>query len=84
MRELELMGTLGCHLCEVATGVIVRVVNPEKFAVYQVDIADDEQLMDKYATQIPVLVDVETQAELGWPFDEESLSWFLTRLTNET
>ena len=83
MRELELMGTLGCHLCEVAVGVLVQVVDPEKFIVYQVDIADEEQLMDKYATRIPVLVDVETQAEIGWPFDEQSLSGFLTSLKTE-
>ena len=81
MRELELMGTLGCHLCEVAVSVIVPVVNPEHFEVYQVDIAEDDQLMEKYATRIPVLVDVETQTELDWPFDADALNLFLTQLT---
>lgn len=77
------MGTLGCHLCDVAASVIVPVVSPEHFEVYQVDIAENDQLMDKYATRIPVLVDVETQAELDWPFDAESLCQFLAALTKQ-
>lgn len=80
MRELELMGTLGCHLCELAVGVIVPVLDPNQFAVFQVDIADDDTLMDTYAVRIPVLVDVETQATLDWPFDQESLQQFLMEL----
>ena len=80
MRELELMGTLGCHLCDVAAAVLIPVVDPERFAVYQVDIADDDELMDKYAVRIPVLVDVESQQELEWPFDEKALTDFLTSL----
>lgn len=80
MRELELMGTLGCHLCDVAAAVLIPIVDPEQFAVYQVDIADDDELMDKYAVRIPVLVDVESQQELEWPFDEKALTDFLTSL----
>ncbi len=80
MRELELMGTLGCHLCDVAAAVLMPVVDPEQFAVYQVDIADDDELMDKYAVRIPVLVDVESQQELEWPFDEQALKAFLEGL----
>ncbi len=81
MRELELMGTLGCHLCELAVGVIVPVIDPNQFVVFQVDIAEDDALMEQYAIRIPVLVDVETQAALDWPFDQETLQQFLASLT---
>ena len=77
MRELELMGTLGCHLCEVAEQLLLHSVDPQYFAVYQVDIADDEQLLARYAQTIPVLVDVESGRELLWPFDLEQLTEFL-------
>ncbi|MGH1463142.1 MAG: glutaredoxin family protein [Neptuniibacter sp.] len=83
MRELELMGTLGCHLCDVAAAVLMPVVDPEKFEVYQVDIADDDQLMEKYAVRIPVLVDVKSEQELEWPFDEQQAREFLLKLLQE-
>ncbi|WP_420597665.1 glutaredoxin family protein [Neptuniibacter sp.] len=83
MRELELMGTLGCHLCDVAASVLMPVVDPGKFELYQVDIADDDQLMEKYAVRIPVLVDVTSEQELEWPFDEQQAREFLLKLLQE-
>lgn len=80
MRELELMGTLGCHLCEVAEQLIVAEVDMQACAIYQVDIADEDALMEKYALTIPVLVDVNTGMELSWPFDAEQLNGFLNSL----
>jgi len=83
MRELELMSTLGCHLCEVATAVLIPVVNPAEFSVYEVDIAESEDLLDRYALRIPVLVDVKSQKELEWPFDEQTVQQFLLALAKE-
>lgn len=80
MRELELMGTLGCHLCEVAEALIVANVDMQKYAVYQVDIAEEDELMDKYAVRIPVLVDLNSGAELDWPFGQPELESFLNQL----
>ncbi|WP_067863889.1 glutaredoxin family protein [Neptuniibacter marinus] len=81
MRELELMGTLGCHLCEVAEAVVTSVVNMDVYAIYQVDIAEDDDLMEKYALTIPVLVDLQTGKELMWPFDGCQLTAFLNELS---
>jgi len=83
MRELELMGTLGCHLCEVAEGVVISALEAGAYDVYHVDIAEDDVLLDKYATRIPVLVDVESGKELGWPFDRPQLRQFLNDLVAE-
>lgn len=83
MRELELMGTVGCHLCDEAESIIVKSVDMSKVAIYQVDIADDERLMEKYAVRIPVLVDLASQRELEWPFDHKELEQFFSSLVAE-
>ena len=44
---------------------------------YVVDIADDDQLIERYGTRIPVLRRMDTGAELGWPFDAAQLLTFL-------
>ena len=80
MRLLELMTTEGCHLCEHATPLLVAGLDPNLFEVDLVDIAFDDQLMNRYATRIPVLVDSQSGAELGWPFDIQQLAEFVESL----
>jgi len=42
-----------------------------------VDIAENVQLMEQYALRIPVVVEVNSGKEIGWPFDEQQfLSWY--------
>ncbi|WP_415890844.1 glutaredoxin family protein [Neptuniibacter sp. SY11_33] len=82
MRELELMGTVGCHLCEVAEQLIASSVDMQKYAIYQVDIADDDDLVERYGVKIPVLLDLESKDELEWPFDQSQLLEFLQRVSN--
>ncbi len=83
MRELELMGTLGCHLCDLAEEVIASTVDMSEYAIYQVDIAEDDGLMETYALTIPVVVDVVSGKTLGWPFDAHQLADFLKALASE-
>jgi glutaredoxin len=71
--DLELYGTTFCHLCENAEAIL-REIGIE--AVY-VDIADDDELVEKYGMRIPVLKRGDTGAELGWPFDVARASEFL-------
>ncbi len=80
MRLLELMTTEGCHLCEHATPLLVAGLDPNLFEVDLVDIAFDDQLMNLYATRIPVLVDSQSGAELDWPFDMQLLAEFVENL----
>lgn len=80
MREMLLMSTLGCHLCDVAAEVLVHNMDPARYVVDVVDIADDDLLVEKYGVRIPVLVDEASGQELGWPFDAEQLHVFLTSL----
>ena len=80
MRLLELMTTEGCHLCEHATPLLVAGLDPNVFEVDLVDIAFDDELMNRYAARIPVLVDSQSGAELDWPFDMQQLAEFVESL----
>ncbi|WP_283744873.1 glutaredoxin family protein [Sideroxydans sp. CL21] len=71
--EIKLYGTAFCHLCEQAEAVL-REIGIE--ADY-IDIADDDELMEKYGIRIPVLKRADTGTELGWPFDAVAISHFL-------
>lgn len=76
--RLILFGTSGCHLCEEAE-IIVNACVPE--CVEYVDIAEQEQWLERYALRIPVLYDPETKLELGWPFDEVAVEDFVSHVT---
>lgn len=75
--RLILFGTSGCHLCEEAE-VIVNACVPD--GVETVDIAEQEQWQERYAVRIPVLYDLETKQELGWPFDRAEVGEFIGRV----
>ncbi|NRP36173.1 hypothetical protein XMD579_000982 [Marinobacterium sp. xm-d-579] len=77
MKLLELMTTEGCHLCDQALPLLVSGIDPSKYEVDLVDIAFDDELMNQYATRIPVLVDPQSKQSLDWPFDAEQLSQFI-------
>ncbi len=42
-----------------------------------VDIADSEAMVEAYGLRIPVLLRVDTRAELDWPFDADQVVAFL-------
>ncbi|MGO3028976.1 glutaredoxin family protein [Pseudomonas helleri] len=77
LPECQLLGTLGCHLCEVAEGVLMPLVYEDGLLVELVDIADREEMVEAYSLRIPVLRRVDTGAELDWPFDTEQVVHFL-------
>ena len=74
--QIELLGTTGCHLCEVAERMVRRIAPVLGFTLLYVDIAEDDALVDKYGMQIPVLR-TQDGDELGWPFAEEELIHWL-------
>ncbi|WP_290703396.1 glutaredoxin family protein [Amphritea sp.] len=79
MRQFLLLSSVGCHLCDQAVDVVVSNLNPQKHQVDEVDIAYDDQLMDRYALLIPVLLDEQSGDELRWPFDSNQLQSFIAR-----
>lgn len=77
-KQLILYGTSGCHLCEQAAELLAYVLDESEYDVQEIDIADSEQLLTKYAEKIPVLKQIGSAAELCWPFDDEVLEKFLS------
>lgn len=79
--DIELLSTSGCHLCEVAEQLLLESLPQfgDAFACYVVDIADDDALIERYGTRIPVLLAPSGQA-LDWPFDARALHAFLRGL----
>ena len=83
MKLLELMTTEGCHLCDQALPLLVEGIDPAKFEVDLVDIAFDDELMDQFATRIPVLVDPQSRQALDWPFDAGQLAQFIQSIERQ-
>jgi len=54
LPECQLFGTLGCHLCEQAEGLLMPLVE-RGLLVELLDIADNERWVDEYGLRIPVL-----------------------------
>lgn len=75
--ELLFYTTTQCHLCELAEALLVNAPMPAPIPVDVVDIAQSEQLVERYGTRIPVLRRNDTGAELDWPFTRDQLLTFL-------
>ncbi|MFD1122279.1 glutaredoxin family protein [Methylophilus flavus] len=72
-KYLILYGTLGCHLCDDAE----RVLQTLGLTYKTIDIIDDNRLLEKFATSIPVLENTE-ESYLFWPFNETQVTTWLS------
>ncbi|GAA6133736.1 glutaredoxin family protein [Oceaniserpentilla sp. 4NH20-0058] len=77
--QIQLLGTSGCHLCEVAESIVKRIAPVFGYSTEYVDIANDDALVEQYGMRIPVLM-FQQEQELGWPFDEQQLIHWLESL----
>ncbi|MHA7926373.1 MAG: glutaredoxin family protein [Marinobacter sp.] len=75
--ELLFYTTSQCHLCELAEALLINTPMPEPIPVDVVDIAQSEELVERYGIRIPVLRRNDTGAELDWPFNRDELLTFL-------
>lgn len=74
MSEYRLYTRPGCHLCDDALEVCREAgLRPEPM-----DISGDVGLVRDYGNRIPVLRCVNTGDELGWPFDFDALTRFIS------
>lgn len=69
--------TAGCHLCDVARQVYQSTLSPDFFDVQEIDIADQDDLIERYGVRIPVMRRLQDDSELNWPFDQQALMDFL-------
>lgn len=70
---ITLMHTDGCHLCEQAAALLTAL----NINFREVEIIDDELLVARFGTRIPVLVNERDEC-LDWPFDHDSIQLFLS------
>ncbi|MGY8840528.1 glutaredoxin family protein [Candidatus Njordibacter sp. Uisw_039] len=75
-RQLQLLGTSGCHLCDLAEALLVHCLDLSQVEVELIDIADNDELIELYGVKIPVLRCPESQKVLCWPFDELAVNSF--------
>lgn len=66
----------GCHLCELAKQVILQSEIPQ-LGCELIDIAYEQQLVDRFGESIPVLEHTESGHHLYWPFDLSRLIFWL-------
>ena len=71
--ELILYSRPGCHLCDVAAGLLDAAGHRWR----EVDIDGNPELAERYGVLIPVVRIANTERELGFPFDAEGLARFL-------
>ena len=72
MSHFLLYGTLGCHLCELAEERLAAAMAQlrDPIEIECIDIADSDELVERYGVRIPVLRRTRDQAEIGWPFPD--------------
>jgi hypothetical protein len=79
MTRVRLYTTAGCHLCEQAASLLAAMVAEGGIEVTVQEIAASATLLARYGDRIPAVSLDGSGAELGWPFDGESLRRFLGR-----
>jgi hypothetical protein len=79
-NTLRLYGTDACHLCDMAKALLLPWV-AEGWSVELIDIAEDDVLLEVFASLIPVLECVDG-TQLRWPFSESDVHCFLNKYNN--
>lgn len=79
MISLTLYSTAGCHLCELAEEQLREAQTRINLQWQWTEIVDSEDLMERYAVRIPVVVEPISGAEIGWPFNQTDLQNWLSQ-----
>jgi Glutaredoxin-like domain (DUF836) len=73
-----LLGTSGCHLCELAEGLVNECLIAETdISLELIDIADQIQWQADYAKLIPILLHEPSKQFLNWPFTLNDILTFI-------
>ena len=65
----ELLGTSACTLCDEAESFARPIVEAFGWTLVVLDVAEDEDLYERFGMQIPVLRRSDVAEVLSWPFD---------------
>lgn len=80
MKPIYLYSTPGCHLCELAREILDPLLSQYTLVLEEIDIAQADELIERYGVKIPVLKSPHHLDELCWPFDSTQVAQFLTRI----
>ena len=72
MITIILYTTAGCHLCELADGILQELSNSYELIINHTEIGDDDVLVEHYGTTIPVVKFIDG-SELLWPFSQQDI-----------
>ena len=72
MSVVTLYGRPGCHLCEEAREVLLRIRADAPFTLEEVDIEADDDLLRRYLERIPV-VSLNGEELFDYHVDEQAL-----------
>jgi hypothetical protein len=78
MREVTLYGRPGCHLCDIARDVLLRLRTELPFRLVERNIESDDALLRAYLERIPVIA-VDGREVGEFVVDEERLRHELER-----
>lgn len=81
MKPVYLYSTAGCHLCELAREIVEPLLSQYTLVLEEIDIAQTDDLIERYGVKIPVLKSPHHLDELCWPFDSVQANHFLTRIS---
>jgi len=79
MKTVLFYSTSGCHLCDMAWEILAPLITQLPLRLEEVDIAESDELIERYGVKIPVVKFDENNEELGWPFDGHQALHFLQR-----
>lgn len=79
VAKVQLLGTLGCSLCDEASRFVVPEAQRAGWCFEEVDIALDDALLERFGERIPVLLCSDRSTQLEWPFDQGAVRMFLQR-----
>jgi glutaredoxin len=72
MKTVTLYGRAGCHLCDEARTILLRVRAGDPFRLEEIDIESDDALLKRYLERIPVIA-VDGEELFDFFVDEEAL-----------
>lgn len=79
MKTIQLFSTPGCHLCEMAKEILFPLLDHYALYLEEIDIAESDELIERYGVRIPVVKFPEHTEDLGWPFDAAQARSFITK-----
>ena len=77
-RHVTLITRVGCHLCEQAQEVLLRLRDELGFGYDELDVDADRELRNEYSDRVPVIM-VDGKEHGYWRVEEDRLRRALSR-----